>query len=739
MAEPLAVVISDDPDDIKADPETGTIEVPDGDGGVVVHLDAARPQQDDEEDEFYANLAEQIDQAELGRIAESLIEAISADDQSRQGSLSNYEKAISLLGTKLEDPKPGVDSSAAADGLSVVTNPLLLEAVLKGWANAEAELLPAAGPVKVKDDGDPDAERDELADRLETGMNHQFTDVMSEYYPDTSSMLLWGTHLRGSGFKKVYRCPLKRRPVSESVDAKNLIVSDTMKDLRSCERITHEIPMRPSVMKRMILAGAYRDIELGQPTGQSSSQGVDEKIAGVQGTQARSTRPEDQPYILWESQCELDLDRFAPKKFKGKGIALPYLVTLSKEDHTILAIRRDWDEDDEEAQRKRMYVRYPFIPGPGFYGTGLLNVLGNCSAAMTAAWRICLDAGMFANFPGGLISKDATRQNSNIQKVGPTDFAPVEVGGKDIRAVVMPMPYKDVSSGMLALMDKIKAQADAAGAAAEIPVGEGLQNVPVGTMLAAIEQATKVMAAAFKGMHTAQSEEIEMIVDLFREHPEDFWRNNRAAPKDYWNAEKLLQALADYHLVPVSDPNVPSHIHRLAVAQALVMMLSTPLGARMNPDEVLRRALNAMRVDPRGLILPAPAPQQGPTPEQQLADAKVATAQAQTVTANAKAQEATARAAQAPEDNALKAAELQTKRDIAASNMQTEAIIHAHDADKAAHQARMDQAGHGLDVARFAHEQRQDARQHALDVAGHALDVHAALNPPQPAAPKGKQ
>lgn len=744
--ETLAVVIADDPDDVRVDHETGTIEVPQGDGVVVVHLDAARQQADDnDEDPFYANLALAIPEGVLGRLAEDLHQAIDADDQSRQGNLVNYERALDLLGTELKEPKASVeDSGAAADGLSVVTNPLLLENCLKGWANAVGELLPAEGPAKIQDDGDPNAERDELADAYERDMNHYLTVTASEYYPDTSSMLLWGTHLRGSGFKKVYRCPLRRRPVSESVDAKDLIVSNTKKDLRSCERVTHQIEMRPSVMQRMIMAKAYRKVDLGQPSGNTS--GVDEKIAGVQGTTAKPSRPEDQPYMVWESQCEFDLagygweDKKAPQAFRDDSVPVPYIVTLDKDSHKVLAVRRDWSEDDEDCQRKRLYLRYPYVPGPGFYGTGLLNILGNCSAAMTAAWRMALDTGMFANFPGGLVSKDASRQNSSVIKLAPGEFPQIETGGKDIRATVMGLPFKDVTSGLLSLMDKIQAQANAAGAAAEVPVGEGLANVPVGTMLAAVEQATKVMGAAFKGMHVAQSEEIAMFVDLFRERPEDFWRNCKTAKPDYWTEQKFGQAIGDYNLVPRSDPNVPSHIHRIAKAWALSQLYAVPaLAGAMDPREGLRRILRAIKEDPNGLILPPPPAPTGPDPQTLLASAKVTTAQAQATAAGAKAQTAQAEAAQAPQQAAIEQQKDQTQRDIAAADLQKEQIIHAGDMAKVAHDARMDQATHGLEVAKTAHDAAHDDRQHALDVAAHQLDVHHALNPPEPQTPKKGQ
>ncbi len=747
MAEPLQVEIIDDTDETRVDPATGTIEVPTGDGGVVVHLDAARQKKEgDDEDKFYANLALDMEKDALGLIAKDLYEAVEADDRSRQGSLDLYKKALDLLGLELKDPKSAVDSASGAEGMSSVVNPLMLEHVLKGWANAEAELLPAAGPCKIKDDGDETVDRDELAEAFERGMNHYLTVTAPEYYPDTSHMLLWGTHLRGSGFKKVYRCPLRRRPVAESVGAEDLIVSDTMKDLRSCARITHQIKMRPSVMKRMVRAEAYRDVPLAQPSPTPTQ--ADQKIGAIQGTTAVQKRPEDEPYNLWETQCELDLPEYAAKEFKDDGIPLPYLVTMDKDSREILAIRRDWDEDDEQAQRIRMYVRYPYVPGPGFYGTGLLNILGNCSTAMTAAWRISLDCGMFANFPGGLIEKGATRQNSNIQRPGPGEFSPVDAGGKDIRAVVMGLPYKDVSAGMLALMDKIKAQADAAGSAPAIPVGEGLANVPVGTMLAAVEQATKVMAAAFKGMHTAQSEEIQLLVDLFRAHPEDFWRSNKDQP-DYWDQAKLYQAIKDYNLVPVSDPNVPSHIHRLAKAVALSQIVAIPaFAAKMDTDETLRRILRAIKEDPRGLVIPPELQAQAaasapPDPKMIEAQAKVKTAETNQLTATTKAQTAQQEAALEPQ-------KLQTERDIAASHLQAEQIIHAGDAAKSEHQAAVDRAGHALKVGeaaaeharegvRLAHDISQDHHERRVDAAGHALDVYEATKPePAPAKPKPK-
>lgn len=755
-AQGVSIVIDDTPELERIDPVTGTVETDQADGGVVVQLDAKHTKQDKDDDDWFCNLADEIGGPQLATIAGDLVDAIEEDDRSRAGYLDTRARGYDLLGIKLENPSASVGDGG--EGMSKVTNPLLLEALLKGWANAQAEMLPANGPLKVRNEGDETTEGDERADTLERDLNHWFTKTAAEYYPDTSHMLLWGTYFGGSGFKKVYRCPMRRRPVSESVDAKDLIVSDTTKDLRACARITHYIPLRPSIMRRMQMIGAYRDIDLAQPTEQSNA--VDEKIAGIQGTHNARTRPEDQSYNLWETQCELDLDEFIPdgSDFKGEGIPLPYLVTLDKDSREILAIRRDWDKEDDQCERRRMYVKYPYVPGPGFYGTGMLNILGNASAAMTAAWREALDAGMYANFPGGLIAKMGARQNTSTFRVAPGEFVPIETSNNPISQVVMGMPYKDVTPGLLSLIDKVLAQAQAVGGTADIPTAEGIQNVPVGTMLAQIEQATKVVAAAHKGMHQAQSEEFDLIINLFRENPDDFVRGNKAM-QARWTADSFIAAIGNYNLVPVSDPNVPSHIHRVSKALALVQLIAVPAFAPlMNAKETLLRCLRVIREDPNGLV-------QEPPPQQAQASPEMMKAQASMATANANLQRAQIAAAQIGQEGQLKSAEMALQKQIADTNLQREMIIHQADQvkigrehqmeqERMAHERDMAHRGHALEVAKAAHGASiaqhgatLDQHAHALDVATaghdahmahreHELAVYEAKHPPTPARGK---
>jgi len=752
----LHVVVDDgDSQTIHVDPDTGAITEQKPDGGVIVHLDAHRP--DTKEDKWFANLVDKIDGIKLSVIQNDLIDGIKADDTSRQGWLQNGARGMDILGLKIESPGSDVSSTGEGPVMSKVRNPLLLEACLKGWANAEAELLPASGPVKVKSDGRETNQEDDDGDRLERAVNRYLTEKAVEYYPETSHMLLWGVYFRGSGFKKVYRCPMRRRPVSEKVDGKDLIVSDTSTDLRSCGRITHQIEMRPSVFKRMVMLGAYRKTSAPPPN--PSPDAIDNKIAGIQGTNSTPDRPEDKPYTIWESQCEIDLDDFIPasSEFKGAGIPLPYLVTIDKDNEEILSIRRDWDEGDEHCNRQRMYVRYPYIPGPGFYGTGMLNLLGNASAAMTAAWREALDAGMFANFPGGMIAKLAGRQINTDFQVGPGEWKPVETGNLPISQIIMPNPYRDVTPGLLGLIDKITEQSKALGQGAEIPAAEGIANVPVGTMLAQIEQATKVMAAAHKGMHTAQSEEIGMLVDLFRRHPEDLLT---AAGDELpgWDAQRLLAALQNVKLVPVSDPNVPSHIHRVAKALGLVQLLQIPdFKPLLSAKEALLRILAAMREDPTGLVQDAPPQTAAPDP----------VGQAKLMDAGTNRMKVQQKAAETQTDAQQKMAELNAETKMHELDTTKEVIIHQADTAKVQagemrdqatlaakthldnrtqdHQETMDHKGHALEVAKAGLGAMQDQRGHELDVAGHILDAksqadqsalqtHQALNPPQPAA-----
>lgn len=607
--EPVDVEV---PPDTTFDPimlESGAVEQMLPDGDVLIDLD---PQQDAlVSEDHYENLADLLGDLDLGTIANDLLEGIDSDHNSRSQWLDDRTKGIDLLGLKLEDPK-----AIAGNGgtVSSVRHPLLLEAVLRFQANARGELLPSQGPVKIRDDGAESVETTAQARDLEELFNHYMTSTATEYYPDTDRLLFW-TGFGGHGFKKVYTCPLRRRPVSESVDAKDLIVSNNVTDLRNAGRITHRIDMRRSTMKRMQLLGVYRNIDLQDPAPEPDN--VDRKIAEVQGTQPVPQRPEDQDYELYECYCELDIAGFEHKE-EGEitGLPLPYRVTIDKHSRQILEIRRNWKEDDTtEFKAKIPFVSFSFVPGLGFYGIGLLHILGNTTSAVTAAWRELLDAGMFANFPGFMYSKSSNRQTTNEFRIAPGTGQGIDTGGAPIRDAVMPLPYKEPGAAMMQLTAHIAETGQRVGGTADLQIGEGKQDAPVGTTLALIEQATKVMSAVHKRLHAAQAEEFQLLMEEFRGDPEALWRHKPKAAQaritKYWNVPRVLEALENCTLVPHADPNTPSHTHRIMKALAL-QQLAGAKPQLYNPIEVDRYTLAEVGIgDPDRFFAP-PQPQQQP-------------------------------------------------------------------------------------------------------------------------------
>ena len=600
--------------------DTGVMEIPHDDGSITVDfapailpgadIETARKKHD-------ANLAEVLDQRVLGNIADELLDGIAADDQSRQDWLGVRTRGLDMLAIKVEQPRSGAGaSSAPLEGMSVYRDPTLSAALLRFQAEAQGELLPAAGPVKVVDFGEGDAKNLSLAERLEKDLNFYLTTTASEYYPDSARMF-WETGFSGLAFKKVYRDPLKRRPVSETVEPEHLIVSDAITDLKSAKRITHEIRMKPSVMKRMQIVGVYRETDLTEPSYDNSQ--YDEKVARLQGMDI-SRRPEDEDHQVYECYCELDIEGFEHKSKKGKptGLPLPYRVTIEKESREILEIRRNWKEDDEDQQARIPFVAFPYATGPGFWGVGLLHLLGNPTMAITALTREAIDAGMFANFPGFLIAKQNTRQMTNEFRVAPGSGVPVDTGGAaNIRDAIMPLPYKEAGPGHMQLIATLTERAERLGNTANMQVGEGKQNAPVGTTLALIEQATKVEGAVMKRMMAAQGEEFGLLVELFRDDPEALWRGNRrpAFGKDKEARVALFkQALDDCDIVPKADPNVPSRMQRIATGIALREIVAARPEA-YDLDAVDRRSFAILGIEnPDELFTKVPPQQMGPDP-----------------------------------------------------------------------------------------------------------------------------
>jgi len=578
------------------------------DGSVIIDINPRRVKVSDKPSSHNENLAELVSDSELSWLASWLLEGIEEDDRSRTKWLRDRADGLKLLGFSIEPPRgDAAGGSAPVEGMATVRHPLLAEAVLHFQANARGEMLPADGPCKTEVWGKKTAVMDDLAEELQDAMNYFLTETATEFVPDTDRLLLM-TGYSGMSFKKVYKCPIKRRPVSETVDAEHLIVSNTAVDIQSAPRATHVIPMQQTTFKRMVLAGVYRDVDLTPPDAHINP--FDAARARMDGVNLNVTRPEDQVYTIYECYCDINLAGFEHKDANGKvtGLPLPYRVTIEKTSRVILDIRRDWKEDDQDCIRKKTFVPFGFVPAFGFYNIGLLQILGNSTLAVTGAWRMLLDAGMFSSFPGWLYAKNGARQVDNNFRVPPGGGMPIEVpAGMKLGDAIMPIPYKAPDPTFIQLIELISSNGQRLGGTADLPTSDGRSDVPVGTMLAAIEQAMKVLDAVHKRLHAAQSRELALIRDLIREDPEALWRGtpNHAG----WDAEKVLMALNAYNVVPRSDPNTPSHVHRLMKATALGQVAQAAPPGLFDAKAVVLRLLRMMRIDDVDTLLAAPEAQ----------------------------------------------------------------------------------------------------------------------------------
>lgn len=656
----VEVQIDEDAPNYETDERGNILKIEHPDGSITVSLDG-RPIESGESEaekakDWFRNLVDDIDNGNLYQIAEELVTGVEDDLQSRREWIEDRAQGIKLLGLKLEIPGlQGTPDGAPVEGMSKVRHPLLLESVLRFQANARSELLPVDGPVKVRVDSIANTnQQDFMANALEKDLNHYLTTTASEYYPDTDRMLLM-LGFGGTAFKKVYYCPLRQRPVSESVDADDLIVNNMATDLKNAKRVTHRVYMRPSTIKRLQILGVYRDVDLGTPKPIDLDPVQREKDA-QQGVTRDAFKPEDRDREIYEVYCELNIPGFE-HKYKGKetGLEIPYRVTIDVSTKEILSIVRNYDEETAELPEPRVnFVKYTFVPGLGFYDIGLLHILGNTTNAVTAAWREMLDAGMFANFPGFLMADTGARQNTNIFRVPPGGGALVKTGGMPINQAVMPLPYKEPGPAMMNLVSNMVETGQRVGGTSELQVGEGRADAAVGTTLAMIEQATKVLNSVHKRLHAAQAEEFQLLVRCFREHPESFWERCKK-PTTVWNEQILTQALNDCDLVPQADPNTSSHTQRLMKIMAL-KQLQAASPSMYDPIAIDTAALKAIGwSNPEQFLAPQNA-QASPPPE--------------LVQAMAKAQADQARAQATQVDSQVKQMDAQTRQMLAQAKMQ---------------------------------------------------------------------
>lgn len=747
----MTVVVQGD-DSPQFDPDTGTTQVQLPDGDLVVSFEPPSPEIPSDVN-FDDNLADYLDGSELSAIGERLLRGIEADETSRADWLQIVTDGIGLLGLEVKIPR-GASAAATtpSEGISTIDSPLLLEACLRFQANARAELLPADGPVKVRIDGLSNAISDDLAEALQKDLNHYLTVTAEEYVPDTDKML-FQLGFSGISFKKGFHDPLKRRPVIESIAAKDLIVSNATTTLERAGRVTHRFFMRPSMIKRMMMQKAYRDVHLPNIMPVQNRNSVDTKIDQIQGQQPPSfvEFPEDHDRELLECYCELDLKGFEHQDDEGPtGLPLPYKVVIDRDSRYVLEIRRNWDETDPLYMPINRIVAYIFVPGLGFYGIGLLNIIGNTTKAMTAAWRLMLDSGMYANFPGFLYLKQLGKQMTNQFRVPPGGGQAIDgAGAQDIRQLVMPLPYKDPSAIFIQLCQTLETGAQRVGGTAEMQVGEGKQDAPVGTTLALIEQATKIMSAVHKRLHQNQTQEFAMLRGLLMEDPCALWRHNKKSAvlnilaesagvnsttmmeqleqDDNEHRARFLTALSDINLIPMADPNTSSQTERYLKCMALRQMAQTD--PAMDMVAVDKRIIKIIGIDDGDSLFKPPPPPGAPPPpdpEAELAQAAVTTAQSRMLDSQTRAKESVTKAQ-------TTTAGIASKEKIAslgvAKDMGLQRNEHQLQRDRMSHDAQQDalQRGSDLGLADLGNraklwQQAQAARDKALD-RSHQFDL----------------
>ena len=533
------------------------------------------------DDEFNDNLAEEMDEGQLTELSGDLIGEYDADINSRKDWLTTYVDGLELLGLKVEDrtePWPGACN---------VYHPLMTEALVKFQAETMMETFPAAGPVKTQIVGKQTKEKEDAAERVKDDMNYQLTDCMPEYRPEHERML-WGLGLAGNAFKKVYYDPNLERQVSMYVPAEDIVVPYGASSLEMAERVTHVMRKTKNELRKLMVAGFYKDVDLGEPFLDVDE--AEKKIAEKMGFNPT----EDDRYKILEMHANLDLENGD----SDDGIAVPYIVTIEKGTGTILAIRRNWNPDDDKKLKRNHFVHYGYIPGFGFYCFGLIHLIGAFAKSGTMILRQLVDAGTLSNLPGGMKSR-GLRIKGDDTPIAPGEWRDVDVPSGAIRDNILPLPYKEPSQVLNQLMNQIIEEGRRFASAADMKVSDMSANSPVGTTLAILERTLKVMSAVQARIHYAMRQEFRLLAGIIRDYtPEEYSYepeigNRRAKQSDYDCCE----------VIPVSDPNAATMSQKVVQYQAVMQM------AAANPQiydqvELNRQMLEVLGVKNIGKLIP---------------------------------------------------------------------------------------------------------------------------------------
>jgi hypothetical protein len=558
----------------------GEIEItPTEDGGVEVDFDPS--DQRGENEDFFANLAEEMPERELQRISGELLSEYDANNESRSEWAETYTKGLELLGFTYDE------RTQPFRGASGVTHPLLAEAATQFQAQAFNELLPPQGPVKTSIMGKESRQKQEQARRVKTFMNYYITNVMEEYTPDMDQML-FVLPLAGSTFKKTYYDEAMGRIVSRFVPAENLVVPYNTSDLDTCPNITQVVTTSLNDMRKMQVSGFYRDVEV-VPAQKEMSEisEMTDKIGGFEPSNI------DYNCTLLECHVDLDLDGYEDVDEDGEptGIKIPYVVTLSLDNGQVLSIRRNYREDDEKKKKIAYFTHYKFLPGFGFYGLGLIHTIGGLSRTATSALRQLIDAGTLSNLPAGFKAR-GLRISDTDDPLQPGEFRDVDAPGGAIRDSIMPLPFKGPDQTLFNLLGFVVQAGQRYATITDLKVGDGNQQAPVGTTIAMLEQGTRVMSAVHKRLHYAMRQEFKILARLMSETlPQEY-------PYTIAGGDETIMA-TDFDdrvdVIPVSNPNVFSQAQRIVLAQTK-MQLAAQAPDMHNMHEVFRDMYEALGV-----------------------------------------------------------------------------------------------------------------------------------------------
>ena len=571
--------------------------IPDEDGGVTIDFD---PQdQRGESDDFYMNLAEEMPDRELSRIAGDLMSEFDSNKAGRQEWEDAYANGLELLGFSYEE------RSQPFRGASGVTHPLLAEAATQFQAQAFNELLPASGPVRTAVLGAETREKEQQAIRVKQFMNYYITNVMEEYTPDLDQMLFY-LPLAGSTFKKVYYDEARGRAVSKFIPAENLVVPYETSDLATCPNISQVVRMSLNDLRKHQVSGFYLDIPVLPSQNETGS--VDDEIQRIDGV---SPSQIDYDCTLLECHVDLDLEGYEEEDEDGEftGIKIPYVVTISQDNGQILAIRRNYREEDEKKQKINYFVHYKFLPGFGFYGLGLIHTIGGLSRTATAALRQLIDAGTLSNLPAGFKAR-GLRIRDDDEPLQPGEFRDVDAPGGAIRDSLMPLPFKGPDQTLFNLLGFVVQAGQRFAQITDMKIGDGNENAAVGTTVALLEQGARVMSAVHKRLHYAMRIEFKMLARVMSESlPQEY-------PYSVEGAESKIMA-SDFDekidVVPVSDPNMFSQSQRIALAQTK-LQLAGAAPELHNMHEVYKDMYEALGVKDTDRIMKR-IPDEEPTPK----------------------------------------------------------------------------------------------------------------------------